>query len=91
MTAPGEPAPFRAGRTAGETPAAHVSESAAATIGQAVAGPHVLLADVSEFQAEVTDALYLAWSKAIVIRAAYGTRTDKAWFGGQRRVFSRNG
>lgn len=49
------------------------------------AGPSVLLADISEFQPDIADAAYLAWSKAIVIRAAYGTRTDAAWYGGARR------
>lgn len=50
-------------------------------------GPVVLLADVSEFQPNIADAAYLAWSKAIVIRAAYGdAHDDKAWFGGARRA-----
>ena len=31
------------------------------------------------------DATYLRWSKAIVIRALYGTRVDRAWYGGARR------
>jgi GH25 family lysozyme M1 (1,4-beta-N-acetylmuramidase) len=82
MTTP-EPVPFRAGRT-GETPplaaaAAHLTASAASP------GQVVLLADVSEFQPDIADATYLRWSKAIVIRALYGTRVDKAWFGGARR------
>jgi hypothetical protein len=51
------------------------------------AGPSVLLADVSEFQAGISDALYLAWSKAIAIRALYGAQhVDGAWYGGQRRA-----
>ena len=46
----------------------------------------VLLADVSEFQPDIADAVYLNWSKAIVIRAAYGdAHDDKAWYGGARR------
>ena len=82
MTTP-EPVPFRAGRT-GETPplaaaAAHLTASSAA------ADQVVLLADVSEFQPDIADATYLRWSKAIVIRALYGTRVDKAWYGGARR------
>lgn len=49
-------------------------------------GLNVLVADVSEFQPDVVDAVYLQWSKAIVIRAAYGdAHDDKAWYGGQRR------
>jgi hypothetical protein len=49
--------------------------------------PHVLLADVSEFQPNVADAQYLStFSKAIVIRCAYGDQhADGAWYGGQRR------
>lgn len=49
-------------------------------------GPAVLLADVSEFQPQIADPLYLAWSKAIIIRAAYGDQhDDRAWYGGARR------
>ena len=43
------------------------------------------MADCSEFQPDIHDATYLRWSKAIVIRALYGTRVDKAWYGGARR------
>lgn len=74
------PVMFRAGRT--EMPAA---------VPAAGTAPHfiddvVLLADLSEFQPSLADAAYLAWSKAIVIRAAYGSQhDDKAWYGGQRR------
>ena len=50
-------------------------------------GPAVLLADLSEFQSNLADALYLAWSKAVVIRALYGdAHDDGAWNGGQRRA-----
>jgi hypothetical protein len=52
----------------------------------AAAGLRVLLADVSEFQADITDAAYLNWSKAIVIRGLYGTTVDAAWYGGSRRA-----
>lgn len=80
MTTPGQPAPFRAGRA--EAPAA-VPRLAAHG---AAAGPEgTLLADVSEFQPDIADATYLRWSQAIVIRALYGTRIDKAWYGGARR------
>jgi hypothetical protein len=76
--------PFRAGDTempAGAVPAQTVEHAAALA-----AGPSVLLADISEFQPEVTDGMYLLWSKAIIIRAAYGTaHEDRSWFGGARR------
>jgi hypothetical protein len=46
-----------------------------------------LLADISEFQPDLHDAAYLAWSKAIIIRAMYGdAHDDRAWFGGARRA-----
>jgi peptidoglycan hydrolase-like protein with peptidoglycan-binding domain len=52
----------------------------------ATAGDIVLLADISEFQPNISDAAYLAWSKAAVIRAMYGsTHDDRAWYGGARR------
>jgi hypothetical protein len=70
--------PFRAGGTDGPR--------ARTRFANATAGPAVLLADVSEFEPDVADAAYLDWSKAIVIRAAYGTsHDDHAWYGGQRR------
>ena len=48
--------------------------------------PQVFLADCSEFQPDIADAAYLAWSKAIVIRAMYGdAHDDNAWYGGARR------
>jgi hypothetical protein len=76
---------FRAGGGPGEQPLplkASITDQAPAP----AAAPQVLLADISEFQPEVTDQLYAAWSKAIVIRAAYGAaHDDKAWYGGQRR------
>jgi Putative peptidoglycan binding domain len=73
------PVPFRAGREA-------LAATAQLATPSAVTGPVVLLADCSEFQPDITDQIYLAWSKAIVIRAAYGTRTDRAWYGGDRRA-----
>jgi len=52
----------------------------------AAAAPQVLLADISEFQPNINDPVYLQWSKAIVIRALYGTaHADQSWFGGDRR------
>lgn len=63
---------FRAGGTAAAAPL--------------LAAPVTLLADVSEFQPGIADAAYLAWSRAIVIRAAYGdAHDDGAWYGGARR------
>lgn len=48
--------------------------------------PQVLLADISEFQPQVTDSVYLQWSKAIVIRALYGAdHDDSSWYSGWRR------
>lgn len=64
---------FRAGGPADGTP-------------MGATGADTYLADVSEFQPEIADAMYLAWSKAVVIRALYGTETDAAWYGGQRRA-----
>jgi N-acetylmuramoyl-L-alanine amidase len=47
----------------------------------------IYLADVSEFQPDVQDKTYLAWSKAVIVRAAYGAaHDDKAWYGGARRA-----
>lgn len=69
--------PFRAG----DVSAAAIKPEASA------AGPRVLLCDISEFQSNLADAVYLAWSKAIVIRAVYGSaHDDHAWYGGQRRA-----
>jgi putative peptidoglycan binding protein len=83
MTA-ARPVPFRAGRAPGlaAVPDAWVREAREAH----AAGSRVLLADVSEFQPDVHDAAYLQWSKAIIIRAAYGdAHDDRAWYGGDRR------
>lgn len=82
------PVMFRAGRGSGELlERGRVAEGAPEATAEALAAsPSVLLADVSEFQPNISDAAYLAWSPAIVIRAAYGTRTDRAWYGGQRRA-----
>lgn len=69
--------PFRAGGEPGAAITPHLL----------TAGPSVLLADVSEFQPNMADALYLAWSRAVVIRAMYGdAHDDGAWHGGQRRA-----
>lgn len=71
---------FRAGQADAEP---FEANALAATL--AVPGKY-LLADVSEFQPSVDDAKYLAWSKAMVIRAAFGDQhDDKAWYNGQRR------
>ena len=83
MTAPQDPpVTFRAGAAPGEDiPAAPHAVMAP----RATPGAVVLMADVSEFQPDVHDATYLRWSQAIVIRALYGTRVDRAWYGGARR------
>ena len=82
MTTPDRPAPFRAGSEA----AAAAAPLAQPHVTAATTSPSVLLADVSEFQPDIADAVYLRWSKAIVIRAAYGNQhDDKAWYGGARR------
>jgi hypothetical protein len=58
----------------------------------AAAGPVTYLADVSEFQPDIADAAYLAWSKAIAVRAMYGdAHDDQAWYGGQRRALLHSG
>lgn len=50
------------------------------------AAPSVLLADVSEFEPQINDPIYLHWSRAVIIRAAYGdAHDDAAWYGGARR------
>jgi len=68
--------PFRAGGTA--TPAAPHDLGA---------GPQVLVCDASEYQSDINDAAYLAWSRAIVVRALYGANhVDAAWYGGARRA-----
>jgi hypothetical protein len=71
--------PFRAGGT--EKPRAEMRFT------QGQAGPVVLLADVSEWEPDVADEAYLQWSKAIVIRCAYGdAHDDRAWYDGTRRM-----
>jgi hypothetical protein len=77
-----QPRPFRAGRLDSEALAPAAARLAVPEFASSV----VLLADCSEFQPDIADHLYLSWSQAIVIRALYGTRVDKAWFGGARRA-----
>jgi hypothetical protein len=68
---------FRAGTVPGE---------AAPELAPAAAVTGVLCADISEFQPDLHDAAYLAWSRAVVVRAMYGdTHDDGAWYGGARR------
>lgn len=100
MTAPALPVMFRAGGQPGQASHSivldlHGSQAmtmAAATadtlaISAATAGQVVYLADVSEFQPNVVDAVYARWSKAIVIRAMYGSaHIDHAWYSGARRA-----
>jgi peptidoglycan hydrolase-like protein with peptidoglycan-binding domain len=72
---------FRAGRAAAENPA---DDRLHATLG--FSGNTVMVADVSEFQPSINDAVYLRWSQSIVIRAMYGdAHDDRSWFGGERR------
>jgi hypothetical protein len=80
MTDPGAlPVMFRAGHEDGDgQPAVSVFQAA---------GPKVLLADISVWQPNIADAAYLAWSRAIIFRAMYGTAVDRAWYGGARRDF----
>jgi Ion channel len=69
------PAPFRAGGQQRGIPVF------------ATTSPQVIMADCSEFQPDINDATYLAWSKAIAIRALFGdAHDDAAWFGGARRA-----
>lgn len=76
--------PFRAGH--GHGLAVVLDEWVREATAAHEAGAKTLLADISEFQPDINDAAYLAWSKAIVIRAAYGAHhDDRAWFGGDRR------
>lgn len=85
MTVTAPVTPFRAGSEPGIQPHAALPLIS-------FSSPHVLLADVSEFQPDVADAAYLAWSPAIVIRCAYGdAHDDKAWYGGQRRALLHSG
>jgi GH25 family lysozyme M1 (1,4-beta-N-acetylmuramidase) len=72
---------FRAGQVPDEGPTEH-----AAIVRAAASGAKTMCVDVSEFQPNLNDAVYLAWSKAVVIRALYGaSHTDKAWYAGARR------
>jgi Glycosyl hydrolases family 25 len=80
MTTPAA-VPFRAGRLDSEAPAVALQGGAQTADQPGV----VLMADFSEFQPDIADATYLRWSKAAIFRALYGTRVDKAWFGGARR------
>jgi GH25 family lysozyme M1 (1,4-beta-N-acetylmuramidase) len=77
----GDVKPFRAGQLDSEPHALAASALAVPEFASSV----VLLADVSEWQPDIADAAYLRWSKAIIVRALYGTRVDKAWYGGARR------
>jgi GH25 family lysozyme M1 (1,4-beta-N-acetylmuramidase) len=73
---------FRAGRAKAENPEPVRGMEAVTASASAV-----LLADISEFQPDIADAAYLRWSRAIIIRAAYGaSHDDHAWYGGDRRA-----
>jgi hypothetical protein len=78
VSSPGSlPVAFRAGAVTGAAAAEQFAP--AATAGG------VLLSDISAWQPDIADAAYLAWSRAVAIRAMYGTITDRAWYGGARR------
>lgn len=69
-----------AGQVRAQDGAAHAAVVAEATTAR------TYLADISEFQPNIIDQQYAAWSKAIIIRAMYGSgHVDAAWYGGQRR------
>jgi hypothetical protein len=82
--------PLQAGRHASRQPRAGRRRAllrAGARVPDVTAGPTVLMADVSEFEPDVDDPVYLAWSKAMAIRALYGdAHDDAAWYGGARRA-----
>lgn len=82
---PAEPVPFRAGRRVGEAPMELAMETRDALTW---AGSRVLMADISEFQPNIADDIYVKnFSQAVIIRAAYGTsHVDRAWYGGDRRA-----
>ena len=68
---------------AGGQPSADAGKAAALS----GSGARTLLADISEWQPDLNDAAYLKWSRALVIRAAYGdAHDDQAWYGGARRA-----
>jgi hypothetical protein len=80
------PVMFRAGAAPAEQPPPPGPATAHLTHPAVILPAATLLADISEFQMDVNDAMYLAWSKAIIIRAAYGDQhDDHAWRGGRRR------
>jgi hypothetical protein len=77
-TTPARRVPFRDGALGGAV--------RQATTPDVFGGACTLLADCSEFQPDISDPVYLRWSPAIVIRAAYGAQHDDgAWYGGARR------
>jgi Putative peptidoglycan binding domain/Glycosyl hydrolases family 25 len=85
VTTASQVTPFRAGHVPGA--AGWEAPDEQVTAAEAAAGAAVYLADISEFQPDLADAAYLAWSKAIVIRAMYGdAHDDAAWYGGARRA-----
>ncbi len=84
------PVMFRAGAAPAELPPPPGPLAAAHP---AVILPGItLLADISEFEPDINDAMYLAWSRAVIIRAAYGVQhDDRAWRGGRRRDLLHSG
>lgn len=82
----GVPSPFRDGLAPGAAAPPLSPEFAHALAEPATTSAKTYMADISEFQPDVNDARYLAWSKAMGIRAAFGdAHDDGAWYGGARR------
>lgn len=79
--------PWRAGRRSGESPSFASGQLVEFDSLSIPVAEVVLLADISEFQPDLSDAVYLQnFSPAIIFRAMYGTTVDKAWYGGGRRT-----
>jgi hypothetical protein len=75
---------FRAGGTPDVTASSGVLDASQFRPGITSGG--ILLADISEFQPDLADAAYLRWSRAVAVRAMYGSaHDDSAWYGGARR------
>jgi peptidoglycan hydrolase-like protein with peptidoglycan-binding domain len=80
--------PFRAGvqpGLRGRLAARQVARKGVST--HLLSGSTTLLGDQSEFQPNIADSAYVAWSRADIIRAMYGdAHDDNAWYGGARRA-----
>jgi hypothetical protein len=78
--------PFRAGLVPG-VPFPGQNSRGRLELDEAVrAGEATRLCDISEWQPDINDATYLAWSKSMIFRVLYGAlHVDAAWHGGARR------